>query len=98
MANFTLRKHEDFTFVLEDDPKTVYTLPAASNLGFKEAQLMANFGDETTIEKQGELVKEFILKYAPELEDKGLGDMEYYAILNAYIEHNQNQKKGLGES
>lgn len=97
MANFILRKREDFTFALEDAPDVIYTLPAASNLGFEEAQLMANFGDESTIVKQGEMVKTFILKHAPELEKKNLGDMEYYAILNAYIEHNQKQKT-MGES
>lgn len=98
MANFTLRRQEDFTFDLEGDPKTVYTIPASSNLDFKDAQLIANFGSEKTLEKQGELVKEFILKYAPGLAEKGLSDMGYYAIITAYIEHSQAQNGTLGES
>ena len=95
-APFILTKRNDFQFVLEDDKKKIYTLPAASNLGFEEAQLMKNFGNEDTIPKQGEMVKEFILKYCPELEEKNLHDMEYYGILNAYIEF--GQQENMGES
>lgn len=98
MANFTLRKQQDFTFDLEGDPKTVYTIPVASNLNFKDAQLIANFDNEKTLERQGELVKEFILKYAPGLADKGLSEMGYYTIITEYIKYSQAQNGTLGES
>ena len=96
MADFTLKKRKDFTFALESDPKKTYTIPAASNLGFEEAQMMANFADGKTIVEQGERIKGFILKHVPELAEKGLCDMEYYEILNAYIEF--GKKENLGES
>lgn len=96
MATFTLKKKVDFEFALEEEPKKVYRIPNVSKLSFAEAQLMASFGDQDTIVKQGTMVKDFILKYAPELKDKDLGDMEYYAIFGAYIK--QAQDDGLGES
>ena len=58
--------------------------------------MMANFADGKTIVEQGGRIKEFILKHVPELADKGLCDMEYYEILNAYIEF--GKKENLGES
>ena len=83
-ANFTLKKRKDWSFALEDDPKKIYTLPALSGLSYEEAEKMKKIGSMTDITEQGPLVKEFILSYAPDLNDKGLGDMEYYEIFNAY--------------
>ena len=99
MANFTLKKKLDFEFTLEEEPEVIYKIPTVSKLSFEEAQLMAKFGDETTIVKQGKMIRDFVLKYAPGLEEKGLGDMEYYAIFAAYIKFAQDdQDSGMGES
>lgn len=98
MANaaFTLKKRRDWSFALEDDPKKVYTLPALSGLSYAEADRMKQIGSMTEISEQGPLIKEFILSYAPELADKGLGDMEFYEIFNAYGLSEGKEK--LGES
>lgn len=98
MANaaFTLKKRKDWSFALEDDPKKVYTLPALSGLSYAEADRMKQIGSMTEISEQGPLIKEFILSYAPELADKGLGDMEFYEIFNAYGLSEGKEK--LGES
>ena len=69
---FTLKKRQRFQFALEEDPGKVYSLPPLSSLSFEDAQLMAKLGDETTIVKQGEKIKKFILGKCPELEGKGL--------------------------
>lgn len=93
---FTLKKRQRFQFALEEDPGKVYSLPPLSSLSFEDAQLMAKLGDETTIVKQGEKIKKFILGKCPELEGKGLEDMEFYEIFNAYAMSEGNDK--LGES
>lgn len=95
-ATFTLKKRRDWSFALEDDPKKVYTLPALSGLSYQEAEKMKKIGEITDITEQGPLIKEFILSYAPDLADKGLGDMEYYEIFNAYGLSEGREK--LGES
>jgi hypothetical protein len=95
-ANFTLKKRKDWSFSLEDYPDKVYTLPALSGLSYEEAERMKKIGSMTEITEQGPLVKEFILSYAPDLAEKGIGDMEYYEIFNAYGLSEGKEK--LGES
>jgi len=84
MADFTLKKRKDFTFALEDNPEETYTLPALKSLSFEDAQTMTKIDDEKNIVKKGNLIRGFILKYAPELADKGISDMEFFEIFNAY--------------
>ena len=93
---FTLKKRERFRFALEADPDKIYSLPPLASLSFEDAQLMAKLGDETTIVKQGEKIKKFILAKCPDLEGKGLEDMEFYEIFNAYALSEGNER--LGES
>ncbi len=95
-AAFTLKKRKDWSFALEDEPKKIYTLPALSGLSYEEADRMKKIGELTEISEQGPMIKEFILRYAPELADKNLGDMEYYEIFNAYGMSEGREK--LGES
>jgi hypothetical protein len=96
MADFTLKRRKDFYFSLEDDPDKVYVLPALKSLSFEDAQAMTKIDDEQDLVKKGNLVRDFILKYAPELEDKDLGGMEYFEIFNAY---GLNEgKEAMGES
>ena len=96
MADFTLKKRKAFVFALEDDPEVSYTLPALKSLSFEDAQTMTKIDEEKNIVKKGNLIRGFILKYAPELSSTGLGDMEYFEIFNAY---GLNEGKGdLGES
>lgn len=84
MADFVLKKRKDFVFALEDDPEKLYHLPALRSLSFEDAQAMTKIDDEKSIVKKGNLIRGFILKYAPELADKGISDMEYFEIFNAY--------------
>ena len=93
-AAFTLKKRKDWCFALEDEPKKIYTLPALSGLSYEEAERMKKIGSIDNITEQGPLIKEFILSYAPELEEKDLGDMEYYEIFNAYGLSEGREKMG----
>lgn len=95
MANYIIRKRTDFTFAL-DGADTVYTLPALSRLSFAEAELMQKINQAEDLEKRGKLVKDFILKHAPELKDADIGDMEYFSIFNEYALSEGRAK--LGES
>ena len=87
---------EGWPFAFASDPDTVYELPALSQLSYEEAKEMQEIGSMTDITEQGPLIKEFILSYAPDLEEMGLGDMEYYEIFNAYGLSEGREK--LGES
>ena len=93
---FTLKRPKNFKFALEDEPEKVYELPPLKSLGYEEAQIMADLGDETKIAKQGPKIRKFILDHCPELENKNIADMEYYEIFNAYAMSEGNAR--LGES
>ena len=95
-ANFTLKIQKDWSFSLEDYPDEVYTLPAMSKLSYEEADMMKRLSEQTDVTEQGPMVKTFILTYAPGLEGKGIGDMGYYEIFNAYALAQGKDK--LGES
>lgn len=94
MADFKLKKRVDFTFALEGDEETVYTLPSIQSLSFEAAKAMASIDEEADLVKKGGMIRDFILKSVPALGDKGLGDMEYLEIFNAYAMH---AGRSLGE-
>lgn len=93
---FTLKKKKVFRFALEEHPETVYELPPLNSLGFEEAELLTELGDETKVSKQGPKIKKFILEHCQGLADEDVSDMEYYEIFNAYATSEGNAK--LGES
>jgi hypothetical protein len=94
MTDFTLKKRRDFVFALEENPDKTYTIPALKSLSFEEAQAMTKIDAEDDIVKKGELIKAFILRHAPELEDLNLGGMEYFEIFNAYGLNEGNREMG----
>jgi len=96
MARFVLKKKECFEFALESNPDKVYTLPAIGSLGFDEGKALATIAEEKDMATQGNVIKNFILKYNPELEAENLGDMEYWEIYNAY--GLDQGKANMGES
>ena len=96
MADFTLKKRKAFVFALEDNPEQTYTLPSLKNLSFEDAQTMTKIDEEKNIVKKGNLIRGFILKYAPALADKNISDMEYFEIFNAYGLNEGREE--LGES
>lgn len=95
MADFVLSRKKDFTFALDSDGGKVYTLPPITSLPFEDVQLLTKANEETDFVKRGNMIKKFILEYAPELEEIGLGAMEYFDIYNAY---GINYGKQAGES
>ena len=95
MADFKLKRRIDFTFALEGDEGNVYTLPSLKSLSFEAAQAMSRIDDEDDLVKKGGMIRDFILANVPGLADKGLGDMEYLEIFNAYVRH--EGETALGE-
>ena len=87
MADFKLKKRIDFTFALEGEEETVYTLPSLKSLSFEAAKEMASIDDEKDLVKKGEMIRDFIQQSVPALAEKDLGDMEYLEIFNAYAMH-----------
>ena len=93
---FVLKKRKDFIFALEDDPETVYTLPALKSFSFEDAKEMARIDDEEDIMKKGEMIRDFILRLVPDLKKQDISDMEYIEIFNAYAM--SEGRENLGES
>ena len=83
MADFVMKKRKGFTFRIEDDAH-VYAIPALSNLSFADVAMLSKADKETDIVKRGKIVRDFILKFAPDLEN--LSDMEFFEIYNAYAQ------------
>lgn len=84
MTDFVIKRRKDFVFAIEDAPDQTYTLPTLSGLGFEDAQLLVKIDGEKDLAKRGPLVRDFILRFAPQLADAGVGDMQYLEIYNAY--------------
>ena len=93
-VNFTLKRREPWTFNIAEEPGKIYILPALSGLSYEEADKMKEIGELKTVTEQGPMIKAFIMKYNPELEDKGVSDMEYYEIFNAYGLSEGKEKMG----
>ena len=94
-TDFVLKKHRDFVFALEEEPEKTYTIPALRSLDFEEIQALTKIDDEKSLTKKGNLIRDFILRHAPELKDKNLAGMQFFDIYNAYA---LNNGKDLGDS
>lgn len=91
MADYIIKKRNDFRFAFEGGEET-YSLPPVSMLSFETVEKFGKIKD-MSLKEQGELCKEFVNEYCPDLKGKEIGDMEYLYILQAYLK-SQND---LGE-
>ena len=94
MADFVLKKRKDFTFALEENPETAYTIPALRSLSLEDAELMTKINDEKSVAKKGKMIREFIVRYAPELKEMEIGGMGWFDIFNAYALSQGEQDMG----
>lgn len=94
MANFVLSRRKAFTFALEEDSKTEYSLPPIASLSFEDAKLLTEIDEESDIVKRGGMIRDFILSHCPDLKDAGLGDMEFFTI---YAEYGKSLGHAQGE-
>ena len=100
MAAYVLKRNTTppFSFCLEGKEETLYTLPSIKRLGFEDVDTINAITKETSLKKQGQMCKSFLLKYAPGLKETDISDMEYIDIFNAYSESQAADKKAMGES
>lgn len=96
MADFIIRKRRDFVFAMEDAPDKTFVIPALSGLSFDDIEQLRQAEAEKDFVKRGELIRDFVLKFVPELEELGTSGMEYLEIYNAYVLAMGRNK--LGES
>lgn len=93
MANYTLKAHRPFVFNIEGD-ETEYKIPAFGALSFDEVSEMNAMEKLKDLSERGKRYKAFVLRHVPELEDLGLGDADYFLIVSAYVESQQDAKLG----
>ena len=93
MADYIVKKHASFVFAFEGDEGKQFSLPSAHSLSFDDTDFLASI-KEKDIREQCEGMKEFVLRYNPELKERDIGDMEYIFILRAYLE---SQGQTLGD-
>lgn len=87
MADFKLKKRVDFTFAMEGDEGTVYTIPSIKRLPFEIVQEMSKMEKEEDLAEKFRMIREIMFELVPELEGKGLSDIELSEIMNAYDLH-----------
>ena len=84
MANYIVKKKQDFTFAMEENADKVYTLPAIGSLGVDDIVSFQRVSEVKDISEKLKECKSFILRHVPELAESDLGDMEYIGIFTAY--------------
>lgn len=79
---YTIKKHEPY--YIEGAEGKKYSVPAPANLDIDDAETMIRFNEAQDPKEKLTICKAFILKYAPELEQEGIGAMEYFMIFQDY--------------
>ena len=91
---YQLADHEPY--VITGKGGKEYKIPAPIDMNFEAMEIVLRFNkSEDEIEKT-KLCKEFFLYFAPDLEEEGISDMEYFIIFKDYNKGKVVQKK-LGE-
>lgn len=97
MAKFTLKKHTVFTFDIEGVDKE-FEIPAIGALSFEDVADFTSVSNTSDTIEQGNACKKFILKFAPDVEKLGIGDMDYVTIFNAYaLSQKEDKETPAGE-
>ena len=79
-------------FVIEGQNGKKYTIPAFNSLSTEDVKEIMELKPDTPTEQRMQVLKRFLLKFAPELESEGLGDVGYSQIFGAY-----EKEQKLGE-
>lgn len=78
-------------FVIEGEHGK-YMIPAFSSLSADDMEEIFKLSPETPTGERMQVMKRFLLRFAPELEKEELGDVGYSQIFNAY-----EKEQDLGE-
>lgn len=88
---YTIKKREPYTIT---GAEGTYSIPAITELSVDDVELLTEYSESQDAKRKVEICKEFLLRYAPDLEKEDIGDMQYFMIFNDY---NTSQGKDLGE-
>ena len=88
---YIIKKRESYKIT---GAKGEYTIPAITDLSIDDVELLTEYSESQDAKRKVEICKEFLLKYAPDLEKEEIGDMQYFMIFNDY---NTSQGQDLGE-
>ena len=69
-----------------------YMIPAFSSLSTDDVSEILTLKPETPAAERVQIMKRFLLRFAPELKSEGLGDVGYSQIFGAY-----EKEQNLGE-
>ena len=81
---YVIKKKKSYDITGSDGK--VYLIPAKERLTVEDISLVAQYDGEEDLGRKVSLCKEFILRYAPELEhDSEIGDNEFSMIFADYL-------------
>ena len=94
---YKLVDHEPYIITGKDGIKE-YKIPAQIDLNYEAMEIVLRFNKSEDVIEKTKICKEFFLHYAPDLEEEGISDMEYYYMFEDYNKGKIVRKKKMGES
>ncbi len=89
---------EQEPYIIKGKKGKEYKLPQIIGLGVDEFATLMSYSETDDLVERIKICKEFILGIVPELEDEGIGDVEYFRIFEDYnTVKTEKQKKKVGE-
>ncbi len=86
-------------YIIKGKKGKEYKIPQVEGLTIDEFEILVRYNETDKPAEKVKICKEFFLNIAPELEDEGIGDVEYFRIFEDYNQaKTEKQKKALGES
>lgn len=93
---YQIKKHD--AYIITGLTGKEYKIPAPIDMNVDSIEIVLRYNKETDELAKTQICKEFFLHFAPDLEDEGLSDMEYFHIFQDYNKGGIGPKKELGES
>lgn len=95
---YQLKDHDPYIITGKEGRE--YRIPAPIDMNLDEIELMLNYNSSKDEIEKTKMCKEYLLHFAPDLENEGISDMEYFLIFQDYNESCLIKKKNnkLGES
>ena len=90
---YQLKKHEPYVIIGTDEEKE-YKIPAPIDMNIDSIEIVLRYNKSEDEIERAKICKEFFLHFAPDLEQEGISDMEYFHIFQDY----NRGSKNLGES
>lgn len=79
---YKIQEHKPY--IITGKTGVEYPIPAPACLDLDDATSMLEFNECQDARRKGEICKAFLLKYAPDLINEQLADVEYFLIFQDY--------------